>query len=55
MEGYRGITGAKNACLPQKCPENPPKVTPEGAIVRPLGVPCAKKEEEQINLVLFVT
>jgi hypothetical protein len=24
------------------------------AIGRPLGVPCAKEEEEQINVVLFV-
>jgi hypothetical protein len=28
---------------------------PKPAIGRLLGVPCAKKEEEQINIVLFVT
>jgi hypothetical protein len=28
IEGYRGISGAKNAFLPQKTPPNPPKFTP---------------------------
>jgi hypothetical protein len=27
---------------------------PGSAIDRPLGIPCAKKEEEQMNIVLFV-
>jgi hypothetical protein len=28
IEGYRGKVGAKNAILPQKCAENPPKISP---------------------------
>ncbi len=28
VEGYRGISGAKNAFLPKKSPENPPKDAP---------------------------
>ncbi len=33
VEGYRGISGAKNAVSPQKSPENPPKSPPPPSAV----------------------